>query len=57
MSAGGTRLAAEALSSVGTTAALAPLFVLAIAFASWVAPLLARTLATPLLAFALQRPG
>jgi hypothetical protein len=48
---------ADAVSPAGTTAALAALFVLAVVFASWIAPLIARTLAPPLLSFALQRPG
>ena len=57
LTADGTLALADAVSPAGTTAALAALFVLAVVFASWIAPLIARTLAPPLLSFALQRPG
>jgi hypothetical protein len=56
-SADGPRALADAVGSAGTTAALAALFVLAVAFASWIAPLAAGTVVSPLLSFALQRPG
>jgi hypothetical protein len=57
LTADGPLALADAVSPAGTPAALAALFVLAVVFASWIAPLIARTLAPPLLSFALQRPG
>jgi hypothetical protein len=50
-------LAAAAAGSSGAPAALAGLVLVALAFLSWIALQPPRSLSTPLLSFALQRPG